>query len=96
MFGAALFLEYVFRGWSFRKLYFELPEFNLAQFSRGVNRLFVEEGRLREHLYYDGRFWDKVILALYRTTWEAQSKRILQAAMTPSRRTAVVQVKSRS
>lgn len=91
--GAALFVEYLFRGWNFRKLYFELPEFNLPRVAHGLNRVLVEEGRLREDLYYDGRFWDRVILALYRTTWEAWSPRALQAVMTPSRRTGVVQSK---
>jgi hypothetical protein len=75
--GVALFIEYVFTCWPFRKLYLELPEFNVVQVGRGLGRLFVEEGRLREHMYYDGQFWDKLILALYRSTWEVRSQRLL-------------------
>jgi hypothetical protein len=79
--GVALFIDYTFRCWNFRKLYMELPAFNLAQFGRGIGRMLVEEARLREHMYYDGRYWDKLILALYRDTWEARSPRIMTAAL---------------
>jgi hypothetical protein len=43
--------------------------------------MLVEEARLRDHMYYDGRYWDKLILALYRDTWEARSARIMTAAL---------------
>jgi hypothetical protein len=89
--GIAMFIDYTFKCWNFRKLYMELPAFNLDQFGRGVGRMLVEEGRLREHMYYDGRFWDKVILALYRRTWEERSARILAAAKPP--RTSEVTVR---
>jgi hypothetical protein len=81
--GIALFIDYTFRCWNFRKLYMEMPAFNLGQFGRGVGRMLVEEGRLREHMYYDGRYWDKVTLALYRETWEARSARLMTAALPP-------------
>lgn len=90
VFGASLFIEYVFTCWNFRKLYLELPEFNVSQVASGVGTLLVEEARLREHLYYNGRFWDKVILALYRRTWEELSGRTLSAALPPKPRIASV------
>ena len=77
--GTALFVEYVFTCWDFHKLYLELPEYNLSQFAQGLDRLFVVEGRLREHFWYDGGLWDEVILALYRTTWREQATRVLAA-----------------
>jgi hypothetical protein len=88
--GTAIFIEYVFTCWSLRKLYMELPEFNLPQFGSAVGSLFAEEGRLREDMYYDGRYWDKVVLALYRATWDERKARILTAAMPATRRTAVI------
>jgi len=68
--GVVLFLDYVFRSWSFRKLYAETPEYNLDQFGSGIGRILTEEGRLPEHWYLDGRYWDQVILAIRRETWE--------------------------
>jgi len=80
MLGSAMFIQYVFRVWNFRKMYFELPAYNLSQFAYAERHLLVQEARLREHVYYDGKFWDKVILALYRTTWEGRAPRVLAAA----------------
>ncbi|WP_163549213.1 phosphopantetheine-binding protein [Candidatus Frankia nodulisporulans] len=65
-----LFVRYIFDIWPFRKLYFELPEFNYPQFS-GADRANAAggalelEGRLRGHDYYHGRYWDRLILAAY-------------------------------
>jgi hypothetical protein len=93
--GTALFVEYVFTCWNFRKLYLDLPEYNLPQLASGVGTLFAEEGRLREHMYYDGRFWDKLVLALYRRTWEERSGRLLAAALPAKRRSASLRLPPR-
>ncbi|MCK9899643.1 GNAT family N-acetyltransferase [Frankia sp. Cpl3] len=61
-----LFTQYLFDVYPFRKLYFELPEFNLEQFGSAVGDRLRLEGRLIDHDYYRGRYWDRVILALYR------------------------------
>lgn len=60
------FVEYVFTTWAFRKLYMELPEYNYDQFASGEGRVFEVEGRLRQHDYYSGRYWDRLLLAIYR------------------------------
>ena len=88
--GCVLAIEYAFKCWAFRKLYLELPAYNLDQISAGLGRMFVEEGRLREHMYYDGHWWDKVVLALYRNTWEERSARLVKAALPPPSRQAKV------
>lgn len=62
----ALFFRYLFRLWPLRKLYMELPEFNLPQFASAVRvGLLREEGRLRNDRYFDGAYWDQLILAMY-------------------------------
>lgn len=62
----ALFVRYLFRLWPLRKLYLELPEFNLPQFASAVRTgLLREEGRLRNDRYFDGGYWDQLILAMY-------------------------------
>jgi RimJ/RimL family protein N-acetyltransferase/acyl carrier protein len=70
--AVVLFLRYLFRTWDFEKVYMEVPEYNLAQFSSGLNRDFVPEGQLRRHLYHDGRRWDQFIFAIYRSTFLAR------------------------
>jgi RimJ/RimL family protein N-acetyltransferase len=69
MLGLAIFLQYVFSCWDFRKLYMEVPEYNYSQLASGVGRFFVLEGQLRRHSFFAGRFWDQMTLAIYRETW---------------------------
>jgi RimJ/RimL family protein N-acetyltransferase len=65
--AVALFVRYLFRHWPLRKVYLESVAFNVPQFVSAVRRgLFIEEGRLRHHHYFDGRHWDLFIYALYR------------------------------
>jgi hypothetical protein len=78
VFGVALFVQYVFTCWDFHKLYLEVAEYNAGQFRSG--RLFETEARLREHLWYRGRRWDQLILALYREAWMEEGGRLLTAA----------------
>ena len=61
-----IFIRYLFDVWPFQKLYFELPEFNYRQFASAANGVLHVEARLRNHDYYRGRRWDRLILAVYR------------------------------
>jgi len=70
--GVALFINYVFSHFPLRKLYVQAPEFNLPQFASAITAgLFVEEGCLKDHQYFDDRYWDMHILALYRENHRA-------------------------
>lgn len=60
-----VFARYLFHSFPLRKLYLEIPEFNMPQLRSGAGRLFQVEGVLREHCYYAGRWWDKHIAAIY-------------------------------
>ncbi len=93
--GAGLCIEYAFTCWAFRKLYLETPEYNVEQFAGGVGKLFTEEGRLRDHLYYGGRYWDMLTFALYRRTWESWAPRWLAANVPAQERVATVSLPSR-
>jgi len=65
--GVVLALRYLFVCWPFRKVYLEAPEFNVPQFASAVaSGVLVEEGRLRAHRYFDGRYWDYLTFAIYR------------------------------
>lgn len=70
MSGMALFFDYLFGGWPFRKLYFETPEFNLSQFASAVDRgLLRVEARLTEFMFLADRYWDMLFLSVDRPNW---------------------------
>lgn len=79
MLGIGLFVDYVFKCWSFRKLYLDTAEYNYPQFASGADRFFKVEGRLREHHYLDGEWWDHLILAIFRDDWAEASKLVERA-----------------
>jgi RimJ/RimL family protein N-acetyltransferase len=68
--AVGLFIEYVFRLWDFQKLYAYSAGFSLASFNRAAG-LIREEGRLIEHEYFDGKYWDMHIFAIHREDWES-------------------------
>lgn len=70
--GGALFLNYIFTTWPLRKVYAESTSFNLEQFESITHSLFSVEGRLIDHVYLQGQYWDKLILALTRQTFEGR------------------------
>lgn len=74
--GAMLLLDHLFRGWPFRKVYFEVPEYNLPQFSSGIGSLLTEEARLDDYLYLDGRYWSMCFLAITREHWASERQRV--------------------
>jgi RimJ/RimL family protein N-acetyltransferase len=76
-----ILLNYVFTLWDLRKIYMESVHYNYLNIKSGEGRYFVEEGRLREHQYYGGRYWDLHILALYREVWEENKARALRLAL---------------
>jgi RimJ/RimL family protein N-acetyltransferase len=59
-----VFLRYLFANFSLRKIYAEVREFNVTQFASGAGRFFEIEGRLQSHSFYDGIWWDQLILSL--------------------------------
>lgn len=75
--GVLLFVDYLFRNWPLRKVYAEAPEFSALAFASGSQHLFVEEGRLREHQFFQGRYWDYVYFAVTRECWESRGRRLL-------------------
>lgn len=72
-----LFVDYLFRNWAFRKVYAETTEFSATHFSSGAKALFEEEGRLREHQFFQGRYWDYLYYALTRQRWEDRGRKLL-------------------
>lgn len=75
--GIALGYYYAFNTWPFRKIYMEATEESYRGFKSGLGRFFVEEGRLREHVFWNGQYIDLIILAFYRETWARNAALIL-------------------
>lgn len=72
-----MFVDYLFQNWTFRKIYVETTEFSAADFASAAKVLFEEEGRLREHQYFQGRYWDFIYYALTRKRWEEKGRTLL-------------------
>jgi RimJ/RimL family protein N-acetyltransferase/acyl carrier protein len=68
--GVEMLVSYCFRNWQFRKLYLESPEYCYTDFAAPSLPIFRREGELKDHEYFDGRYWDRLILAIYRTDWD--------------------------
>lgn len=69
--AVVLFIDYLFKIHPVRKLYFEVPGWNMTQIASGIGSYFEEEACLRLHDYYDGKYWNKYLLAVHRTNWTA-------------------------
>jgi RimJ/RimL family protein N-acetyltransferase len=76
----SLLIRHVFACWNLRKLYMDVPEYNLPQFDSLISRYFQEEGRLIDHVYFGEQYWDQITLALYRAAWPEIQSRILPDA----------------
>lgn len=74
--GLLMLLDFAFRTWDFQQVYFEVPQFNLAQFESSVGKYLREEGRLREHIALDGKRWDLFTLTLFRDVWDEDLRRL--------------------
>lgn len=75
--AALLMVNYGFQTWPLRKLYMEATEDSLRAFGGGAEGLFREEGRLVDHVFWNGRYVDMVILAVYRETWSGLAPRMV-------------------
>ena len=67
--GVRALVSYLFLVWPLRKIYFESIEFNTKAFSNIPEKLLIEEGRLKDHVFYAGKYWDLVTFATYARDW---------------------------
>lgn len=73
-----LFIDHLFHGWNLRKLYAEVPEFNAKAMFDTDSRSLEVEGRLTDHEYHDGKWWDLLTIALRREAWMGEAPLWLQ------------------
>jgi RimJ/RimL family protein N-acetyltransferase len=79
--GVMLGYNYAFLTWPFRKIYMETTEESYETFRSGLGVFFTEEGRLRQHTFWNGRYIDTVILAVYRETWSRLAPEMLNRVL---------------
>ena len=65
-----LLLEFAFNEMNLRKIYSDVIQFNKRSLAYARKCGYKEEARLPKHFYHKGKYWDKVILAVYRNQWE--------------------------
>ena len=82
--AVAVLADYCFAIWAFRKLYLESPQFALDSFASSANSILHEEARLKNHHYYNGEYFDQVILALYRAEWVQYRTRVVSLPLPAS------------
>lgn len=75
--AAFLAFHYAFTTWPLRKVYMEATEDSFRAFENGLDDFFREEGRLVEHVFWNGRYVDMMILAVYRETWSRLAPRMV-------------------
>ena len=68
--GLGLFLGYLFRTWSLRKVYAEVPGVNWAFFESVEDVFFKVEGILTDYDFYDGHYRPMRIISIDRATIE--------------------------
>jgi RimJ/RimL family protein N-acetyltransferase len=56
----------------------EASEVSYQFFKSATARYFVEEGRLKDHFFWNGEYVDLIILAMYRETWQQYASPILR------------------
>jgi RimJ/RimL family protein N-acetyltransferase len=78
-----LLARHLFASYRLRKLYMEVPEYNLRPIERAIGPVLVEEGRLRDHTYYGERLWDRLYLAVYPERLEPLCRRLLRPPAGP-------------
>jgi RimJ/RimL family protein N-acetyltransferase len=64
-----LLLDYAFRLRNFRKVWLRVQGNNERAMRAYRACGFVEEGRLREHVFSDGKYYDQVIMGILRHEW---------------------------
>ena len=65
-----LLLDYAFRIRNFRRVWLETHATNERAIRAYKACGFIEEGRMREHIWLAGRFVDNVIMGVLREEWQ--------------------------
>jgi RimJ/RimL family protein N-acetyltransferase len=70
LFGFAMFVNALFTDWPFRKFYVEVHGYNLPTLGTALTRLGRTEAVLKDHVQFNGRYWDRHIVSFEREAWD--------------------------
>ncbi|KUO65183.1 MAG: hypothetical protein APF84_08605 [Gracilibacter sp. BRH_c7a] len=70
-------LNYIFGEYHLRKLCAEILDSNVRSLRYHQKLGFVEEGRLKEHVFRQDHYADVIIMALFREQWAARQQELL-------------------
>jgi diamine N-acetyltransferase len=76
--ATALLTDFLFRQLPLRKIYFDVFDFNPLVVRIWRKLGLAEEGLLKGDRYWDGKYWDLHIFALYREAWPDLRARVLR------------------
>lgn len=82
--GLALIMQYVFERWPMRKVYAEIPAYNVSKFASALRRGAVHELTLTGRELIGGDRSDVQLISLSREVWERRARR-LEAVQTRRR-----------
>ena len=68
--GMALFLEFLFESFPYRRVILDVPEYNLPLLGSSLESLVSLEGRISDFHFHGGRRWDRCFMSIWRDAWE--------------------------
>ena len=68
----ALMLDYAFRTLNLHRVWLSVHAFNERAKKAYLSLGFVEEGRLRESYFWDGKYHDDILMGILRDGWDAK------------------------
>jgi RimJ/RimL family protein N-acetyltransferase len=69
--AARLIIDHAFLTLNLNRVWLEVFEYNQRAMRCYEKLGFRHEGRLRQHVYRDGRYWDSLVMGILRSDWEA-------------------------
>jgi RimJ/RimL family protein N-acetyltransferase len=79
--GVALFINYLFSVFDFRKIYGEATELSAETFKSGADKRFRLEAVLKDHEYIMGNWIDLYIISIFREDWDSQHDAVMRWAL---------------
>ena len=77
--------SYVMDRWPVRKLYLEVPAYNVGQFRSLVGSVLRQEGVLSEHIFLEGTYHDLIIFSIDRVSVQGLGRRLSGEWREPTR-----------
>lgn len=71
------FMDYLFINYPYRRLYCDVYEYNTQSLNSLLQCGLEEMGRMKEYQFYDGEYYDLVLLTISREVFECRLKKLI-------------------